>query len=67
MINLFSIGRISKPHGIRGEVNVIPFDENLDIFKNLECVFLSKSDTLEDDLTPVNITSIKFKNKIVKR
>ncbi len=39
MINLFSIGRISKPHGIRGEVNVIPFDENLDIFKNLECVF----------------------------
>lgn len=65
MINLFSIGKISKPHGIRGEVNVIPFDENLDIFKNLKCVFLSKSDTLEDDLTPVNIASIKFKNNRV--
>lgn len=65
MINMFAIGKISKPHGVRGEVNVIPFDQNLDIFKNLKSVFLSNSDTLEDDLIQVNIVSTKFKNNRV--
>ena len=62
---MFAIGKISKPHGVRGEVNIIPFDEDLSIFKNLKSVFLSSGDTREDDLTPVNITSIKFKNNRV--
>lgn len=65
MINLFAIGKISKPHGVRGEVNIIPFDEDLEIFKNLKSVYLSNSDTREDDLTEVNIVSTKFKNNRV--
>lgn len=65
MINVFSIGKISKPHGICGEVNVIPFDEDLKIFKNLKSIFLSSSDTLEEDLVSVNVSSIKFKNNRV--
>ncbi len=65
MINMFAIGKISKPHGVRGEVNVIPFDEDLSIFKNLDSVFLSDSDVREDDLKEVNIISTKFKNNRV--
>lgn len=65
MISFFSIGKISKPHGVRGEVNVIPFDENLDIFKNLQKIFLSSSDVNENDLEEAEIDSVKFKNKRV--
>lgn len=62
MIKKFSIGKISKPHGVKGEVNVIPFDEDLNIFKKIDSVFLSSSDVNEDDLREVKIQSVKFKN-----
>lgn len=65
MIKYFAIGKISKPHGVKGEVNIIPFDENLEIFHNLKRVFLSNSDTDESDLKEIEIYSIKFKNKKV--
>ena len=65
MIKHFAIGKISKPHGVRGEVNIIPFDEDSSIFENLNRVFLSNSDTNENDLKEAEITSIKFKNKKV--
>lgn len=63
MIKYFAIGKISKSHGIKGEVNVIPFDEDLEIFNNLKKVYLSSSDVSEDDLDEIEISSIKFKNK----
>lgn len=65
MIKYFAIGKISKPHGVKGEVNIIPFDEDLEIFSNLQKVFLSNSDTSESDLKESKISSIKFKNKKV--
>lgn len=65
MIKNFSIGKISKPHGVRGEVNIIPFDEDLSIFKNLESVYLGSSDIDEHDLKEVKVDSIKFKNNRV--
>lgn len=65
MIKNFAIGKISKPHGVRGEVNIVPFGEDLDIFKGLDRVFLSSSDTEDDDLEEVEIISIKFKNNRV--
>lgn len=65
MIKNFSIGKISKPHGVRGEVNIIPFDEDLTIFKNLKCVYLSSSNVSEDDLQEFHVDSIKFKNNRV--
>lgn len=65
MIKYFAIGKISKSHGIKGEVNVIPFDENLEIFNDLEKVYLSDSDVSENDLKEIEISSIKFKNKRV--
>lgn len=65
MIRHFAIGKISKPHGIRGELNIIPFDEDLSIFKKLNKIFLSSSDTDESDLKEIEIDSIKFKNKKV--
>ncbi|HJD00183.1 ribosome maturation factor RimM [Candidatus Arthromitus sp. SFB-turkey] len=65
MIKHFAIGKISKPHGVRGEINIIPFDEDLSIFNELNKVFLSSSDTDESDLKEIEIDSIKFKNKKV--
>lgn len=65
MIKHFAIGKISKPHGVRGEVNIIPFDEDLSIFEDLKRVFLSNSDIDENDLKEFEISSIKFKNKKV--
>lgn len=65
MIKHFAIGKISKSHGVKGEVNVIPFGDDLGIFKNLKSVFLSDSDVREDNLEEVKISSIKFKNKRV--
>lgn len=65
MIKHFAIGKISKTHGVRGEVNVIPFGDDLDIFKNLKTVFLSNSDVNENDLEEIKISSVKFKNKRV--
>ena len=62
MIKKFSIGKISKPHGVKGEVNIIPFDEDLSIFKKIESVFLSSSDVDESDLKEVKIETVKFKN-----
>lgn len=65
MIKHFAIGKISKSHGVKGEVNVIPFGDDLGIFKNLKSVFLSNSDINEDDLKKIEIDFIKFKNKRV--
>lgn len=63
MIKYFAIGKITKNHGVKGEVNVIPFNDDLEIFKGLEKVYLSSSDVLENDLKEREISSIKFKNK----
>jgi len=38
----FKIGVVTKPHGIRGEVKVYPFTEDVDNFKKLKSVFVSK-------------------------
>ena len=65
MIKNFSIGKISKPHGVHGEVNIIPFDKDLSIFKNLESVYLGCSDIDESDLKELKIVSVKFKNNRV--
>ncbi len=65
VIRFFSIGKISKPHGVRGEVNVLPFDEELNIFKKLDKVFLSSYDVDESDLEEIEIEFVKFKNKRV--
>ena len=62
MIKKFSIGKISKPHGVRGEVNIIPFGEDLNIFKNIDVVFLSDNDVDESNLIEAKIQWVKFKN-----
>ena len=65
MIKNFSIGKISKPHGVHGEVNIIPFDKDLSIFKDLESVYLGCRDIDESDLKELKIVSVKFKNNRV--
>lgn len=65
MIRFFSVGKISKPHGVKGEVNIIPFDEELGLFSSLQKIFISSSDVEENDLKEVEIDSVKFKNKRV--
>lgn len=40
MIELLSVGQISKPHGVRGEVKVISLTDSLERFRELDRVYI---------------------------
>ncbi len=42
--DLREIGRLGKPHGIRGEVKVIPLSDDPDLFFGLERVFIGQDE-----------------------
>lgn len=42
MIDFVLVGKIVKPQGIKGEVKVKIFTNNLEAFNNLKCVYLGK-------------------------
>lgn len=52
------IGKISAPHGVRGEVRIVPLTDFPERFKNLKTVFL------EDD-SKMELESVKFSNKFI--
>lgn len=54
MKELMSVGQITKPHGIRGEVKVFSLTDSLERFKSLDKVFLDDKE--------VKITSVKLQN-----
>ena len=52
------IGKISAPHGVRGEVRIVPLTDFPERFENLKTVFL------EDD-SKMELESVKFSNKFI--
>ena len=62
MEELFRVGVISNPHGIRGEVKVYPTTDNVRRFDDLKEVIL---DTGKEQLI-LHVTSVKyFKNMVI--
>ena len=57
-LDLFTIGQIVAPHGVRGEVRIVPLTDFPERFENLKTVFL------EDD-SKMELESVKFSNKFI--
>ncbi len=54
------IGRIRKPHGVRGDVRVQPYTDLPERFTWLETVYIG-----EDDLRPVVVESARFHGQLI--
>lgn len=52
MRELMSVGQITKPHGVRGEVKVFSLTDSLERFRELDRVYIDDKE--------VNITSVKL-------
>ena len=52
------IGKISAPHGVRGEVRIVPLTDFPERFENLKTVFLVDDSKME-------LESVKFSNKFI--
>lgn len=52
MRELMSVGQITKPHGVRGEVKVFSLTDSLERFKELDRAYIDDKE--------VNITSVKL-------
>ncbi len=59
--DLFKVGVITSPHGVRGEVNVYPTTDDPNRFKLLNEVLLKKKNGME----PMKIKSVKFHKNMV--
>jgi len=58
---LIKIGEIVAPHGIKGEVKVVPLTDYLERFNSLRSVFLTKFEkNLEEKLSRVEIESFRL-------
>ena len=56
--DFITIGVIIAPHGVRGEVRIVPLTDFPERFENLKTVFL------EDD-SKMELESVKFSNKFI--
>lgn len=58
------IGKIAAPHGVRGEVRIVPLTDFPERFENLKSVFLEDDSKLEVEFVKHNnkFIIIKFKN-----
>ena len=58
------IGKIAAPHGVRGEVRIVPLTDFPERFENLKTVFLDDDSKLEVEFVKHNnkFLFIKFKN-----
>lgn len=56
------IGRITKPHGVRGAVKVEPITDDPNRFSLLEHVYIGPEDKPGD---AVNIEKVQFQNKLI--
>lgn len=58
------IGKIAAPHGVRGEVRIVPLTDFPERFENLKTVFLDDDSKLEVEFVKHNnkFLIIKFKN-----
>ena len=58
-MGLISFGKISKVHGLSGEVNIVPYSRQLDNISTLERIFITKS----PGGSPVELKIIKSRLK----
>ena len=56
------IGRVVKPHGIRGEVKVVPLSDVPDRFKRLKAVWIEEAGK---GLTPFRVRKSRTQNELV--
>ena len=59
---LFTIGQVTKPHGVRGTVRVIPETEFSEQFENLKSVFLR---CVNGEILTLNIKDVKNSNRFI--
>ena len=55
--NLREVGRLGRPHGVRGEINMVPVSPDLDRLLDLKSIYLG---TDSDSATLVGISSIRM-------
>jgi 16S rRNA processing protein RimM len=65
-MDFLKVGFIKKPHGLKGELKVLPLTDNIDRFKKLKIVYLFINGTyiqeeLEYSYKKINEVIIKFK------
>jgi 16S rRNA processing protein RimM len=56
-VNYLKIGFIKKPHGLKGEIKILPLTDNIERFRKLKKVFLQVNDQfLENEIQHIKIT-----------
>ena len=53
--NLLLIGKVTKPHGIRGKIRIISYAESIDTFLNLDSLYLKDK---SGAIVPLHIQSV---------
>lgn len=59
--NMFVIGKIVNTHGIRGELKIVPFTDDIKRFDLLKSIFVEKKSTL----TEYKIMGIRYHKKFI--
>lgn len=61
---LLEIGKIVNTHGLRGEVKIVPWTDNPDVFEDLTVIYIKN----KSEYKPLNIESVRYQknNLIVK-
>lgn len=57
--DLILIGRISKPHGIKGGVRAISYADSPDIYRSIPCIHLKKKDKTIGTLEISSVSNVK--------
>lgn len=66
-MNYLKIGLIKKPHGLKGELKILPLTDNPERFKNLKNIYLfSNNQYVEEKIQWVKITNTEILLKLSK-
>ena len=57
--NLILIGRVSKPHGIKGGIRAISYADSPDIYREIPCIYLKKKDNTTRSLKISSVSTVK--------
>ncbi len=64
-MNNLRVGFIKKPHGLKGELKVLPLTDNLHRFKKLKKIFLSNNTNKEIDIEYTKVNKDELILKII--
>jgi 16S rRNA processing protein RimM len=65
-MGLINYGRITKPHGLKGEVILIPFSRRPDNLPGINYIYIDRDDSEEPEMLTVNSCRLHKGNAIVK-